>query len=211
MKTLIIAGGSAINPKIIRELIKEVDFIIAADGGALYLYNENIFPDILVGDFDTLEKDILEYYKQNGINIKTFPEKKDKTDLELSIDCALNNGATEVIITCAIGTRMDHSIANILLLYSLLEKGIKAKIIDDHNEIFFVRQKHEIKKNRYEYISVIPIFDDVIGVTMKGFEYETTEEKFNKLSTYGISNKLKHKTGVIEIKKGSPLIILSKD
>lgn len=211
MKILIIASGSAVNYKTIKELFEEADYIICADGGATHLSKVNLIPDVIIGDLDSIEQEVLSLYGGKEVEFKTFPAKKDKTDFELSIDYALELGASELIITSATGTRLDHTIANIMLLYPLLMKGVKAKIIDNNNEIYMVNDSMQLKKEEYTYVSIIPLFDNVLGVTTKGFEYETEGIDFKLASTLGISNSLVAEEGSIKIDKGVCLVIKSKD
>lgn len=211
IKGLIVAGGKFLNREILRDIIKETELIIAADGAGKYLYDIDVTPDYLVGDFDTLDSFYLDHYKDKGVKIHTFPRKKDKTDLELAIDYAIKEGVKELILIGVLGTRMDHSLGNIMLLFMLWEKGIKGRIIDDNNEMFIVEKETIITKNRFSYVSILSIYEDMIGVTLRGFKYETTNEIFYRTSTFGISNELINEKGIVKIKSGKGLIILSKD
>nr|WP_286672877.1 thiamine diphosphokinase [Anaeromonas gelatinilytica] len=208
---MIVGGGEFLDEELVMDLINDCDIIIAADGGGKYLYDINVLPDILVGDFDTLNPFILNYYKDTNITIYSFPPEKDKTDLELAIDCALDNHIDELKLIGVLGTRIDHSLGNIMLLFNLIEKGIDARIINDKNEIFVVNKEMIITKNRFEYVSILPILEDLKGIKLKGFEYDIDDLNLKISSTRGISNKLVNDKGIIKIKSGKGLIILSKD
>ena len=66
MKGLIIGGGN-VNDELICEQIKKggYDLDIAADAGMEVLYRHHLTPDIIVGDFDSVGKEALSYFKQN--------------------------------------------------------------------------------------------------------------------------------------------------
>ncbi|MTI69945.1 MAG: thiamine diphosphokinase [Firmicutes bacterium] len=211
MKVLIIGSGSDLNSNLIKENLEGVNSIICADGGAKLLFKNEIIPNIIIGDLDSIDNELVDYYKYKEVSFKTFPRKKDKTDLELSIDYALSLGAKDITIIGATGSRLDHTIANVMLLYPIFKKGVAAKIVDNNNEILLVSKSAKITKTGNNYVSLIPLFKDAEGVTLKGFEYETKKLDFKFGSTFGISNKLKEKEGIIEIKSGICLLIKSRD
>lgn len=211
IRILVIGGGKFIKEDIAKSIINECDIIIAADGAGKYLYDLDVMPDMLVGDFDTLEKNILDFYKRKKVNICEFSPIKDKSDLELSIDLAIENNPKEIIIIGALGTRMDHSLSNIMLLFHILDKNINVKLIDNNNEIIPIKDEIIIDSGKYEYVSLLPIFDDLEGVELKGFEYESDNLYIKKSSTLGISNEIKKDKASIKIKSGKGLVILSND
>ncbi|PWL56319.1 MAG: thiamine diphosphokinase, partial [Clostridiales bacterium] len=55
------------------------DLVIAADGGLTYLEREGIAPDLVLGDFDSLEGD-----RPSG-NVLAYPSEKDETDMFLAV------------------------------------------------------------------------------------------------------------------------------
>ncbi|MBS4539744.1 thiamine diphosphokinase [Clostridium sp. D2Q-11] len=211
INALIIGGGNFLSNKRVMDLVDNSDIIIVADGAGKYLYDIGILPDVLVGDFDTLSVKLLEYYKNSETKVYTFPPEKDKTDLELSIDYAIEQGIKNITMIGVLGTRMDHSLGNIMLLFKLSDRGVKARIIDDNNEILVIEKEITLTKNKFDYVSIVPLLEDLIGVTLKGFEYDTKNEKFFKSSTYGISNRLIDEKGIIKIDSGRGLLILSRD
>ncbi|WP_160197357.1 thiamine diphosphokinase [Senegalia massiliensis] len=211
IRILVIGGGKFIKEDIAKSIINECDIIIAADGAGKYLYDLDVMPDILAGDFDTLERNILDFYKRKKVNICEFSPIKDKSDLELSIDLAIEYNPKEIIIIGALGTRMDHSLSNIMLLFHVLDKNINVKLIDNNNEIIPIKDEIIIDSGKYEYVSLLPIFDDLSGVELKGFEYESDNLYIKKSSTLGISNKIKKDKASIKIKSGKGLVILSND
>lgn len=211
MKILIISNGTIEDKSILVNAIDEADYIICADGGAKYFIDLDTYPDIIVGDLDSIDEKTLSKMKRKNIKFYKFPEKKDKTDTELAIDYAVEIGGKEITLLGAIGTRLDHTLGNIMLLKKLLKKGIKSKIINAHNEIYITKDYLSLEGTEKDYISLIPLTEVVRGVTLKGFEYETTNKDFMMDSSFGISNKIINGKGEIEIKEGICLIIKARD
>ncbi|KNF08749.1 thiamine diphosphokinase [Gottschalkia purinilytica] len=211
MKILIVSNGN-LEDICISDILEKHDLLICADGGARHLYKQNILPDIIVGDLDSIGDKVLNYYKKKEVVFHKFPSEKDKTDTELAIDYAIEKGATEISLLGVTGTRLDHTLANIMLLYDLLNKNIKARIIDSHNEIFMIKNNLEIQNdNKYKFVSVIPIINDAKKVNIKGFKYETKDIDFKIGTTLGISNEIKEEKGYIDMEDGICLIIKSRD
>ncbi len=210
MRAVIISNGS-FNIEVLEKHKAINDTIICADGGANYLYKTEIVPDMIVGDLDSLDQEALKYYRDKNVLFHKFPVKKDKTDTELAVDFALREDPSEIILFGSTGTRLDHTLGNIMLLYKLLKRDIKAKIIDRNNEIYIMNEYIEISKEKNTFVSFIPLFDKCSGVTMKGFKYPADNIEFELGSTMGISNEVIEDKGVIDMKSGISLVILSKD
>ena len=112
-KTLIVTGGS-INVAWAKEWLdnQTFDYCIAADSGLEYADKLGLKVDFLLGDYDSVDKDVLDRYKSNT-EFEIYPKEKDYTDTHLAIMTALKKGATDIYILGATGTRMDHTITNI--------------------------------------------------------------------------------------------------
>ena len=135
------------------------DVILAADAGMEALYRDHILPDIIVGDFDSVNPDTLEYFHdKEQIEVCMLNPEKDDTDTEYAIREAIRRGAMEIVVIGATGTRIDHVLGNISLLGIGLEEQIKISLVDEHNRIRMINQPLTIRKaEQYgKYVSLIP-------------------------------------------------------
>lgn len=210
-KGLIIANGSINDLTILEELIKEHDFIICADGGIKHIYGIDINIDAIIGDLDSIDEYFHKYVYEKKISIIKFPIEKDETDTELAVDYLIENGCSHITLVGVIGSRMDHSFANIMLLKKMDMNDIKGKIIDGNNTIFFSDGYMKLKKKENHYVSIIPISNSGITVSLKGFYYPLENSHIEYGTTLGISNKIVEDLGEIIITKGEALIFESKD
>ena len=210
MRVIIVSNGS-FNINVLEKIRLDTDFLICADGGANHLYKSNVLPDMIVGDLDSLIEEALDYYKKADVSFHKFPSRKDNTDTELAVDFAIDTGATEIVLLGSTGTRLDHTLANIMILLKLLKMNIKAKIIDEHNEIYIMDSEIEIEKEEDTFVSFLPIFKSCTGVTMEGFKYPTDNLDFDLGSTMGVSNEVESEKGIIKLKSGISLVIKSRD
>ena len=131
MKFLIVSGGEATD-EFVEEVIKKggFDVILAADSGMDFLYRTQILPDIIVGDFDSVEPKVLDFFREKEqIDICVLNPVKDDTDTEFAIREAIRRGATDITIIGGTGTRLDHVLGNISLLGIGLEEGVRMETI----------------------------------------------------------------------------------
>ncbi|MPN44952.1 Thiamine pyrophosphokinase [bioreactor metagenome] len=130
-----------------------------------------IIPNVIVGDFDSADISIINYFKSKNIPFSEYPTHKDETDIELGLDEAIKMGATDITIIGGIGSRMDHTMANCHLLLYLLKNGINARMVNENNEIQVIEKKAQISGKKGDLISLIPLSMKVMGITTKGLEY----------------------------------------
>lgn len=184
---------------------------VCVDGGIRHFYGLKLDPDIIIGDLDSADGEMLDYYKSRGIEVLQYPSKKDKTDTEIAIEYGIERGADEFVFLGATGSRMDHTLGSISLLYRLKIQGIDGKVIDLDNEISIISGESEIERDEnYKYVSLIPYGGYVKGVTLRGFEYELTERDFSVSDTIGISNEIKDRTAKIKIDSGHMVLVRSR-
>lgn len=214
MNTLIISGGN-INIEFLKKTLADFDYdnIIAVDKGLEFLYSLKLDPNYIVGDFDSVNKDIINFYTDKNIPIQKYNSEKDNTDTDIAIKLAINLNSTDITIVGATGTRIDHILANIHVLCLALHKNIPCKIIDCNNKIRLIDSNLSLnKKDLYgKYISLIPLTTTVEGLTLKGFKYPLFDYTLNIGKSLGISNELIDDTGIIELKNGILIVIESKD
>ncbi len=209
MRAFIFANGR-IHPDTDAE--KEIcpgDMIIAADGGALHCLEKGIFPDLAVGDFDSLSPACVKVLQEQGTEIRQYPAQKDQTDLELALDAALEKGAEEIIILGALGGRWDMTIANVMILSRVQTANCRIRMMDGDLEMQAIRsgQKIRIKGQKGDTLSLIPLSQEAEGISLEGLEYPLCEETLKLGSTRGISNVMLGTDASASLRKGLLLCI----
>lgn len=213
MKVLIVTGGQ-VDRLFLKNTIEKNNYskIIGVDKGAEYLYNIGIIPDLLIGDFDSSNKQCLEYYESKNIKIIKYSSDKDMTDTELAINNSINNNENNITIVGGFGSRIDHTLANILILEKYINNA-SIKLIDKNNIVRLINGKNKIKieKSNYDYISLISLSNKVEGLTTNGLKYELNNKTLNRFTSLGVSNEIEKEYCNIEINKGTLAIIQSLD
>ncbi len=211
MKALLVSGGNIEDLNLVKELAKDVDFVIGADAGTDYCLASNLVPNIIIGDLDSIKMGNLDIVKQKEIPILKFPIEKDNTDTELALDYLIEKGFKDITIIGAIGSRIDHTLGNIFLLKKLKDKKVKGKIIDGHNIIYLIDDELIVENRPNSYVSILPINDSGSIVSLDGFKYNLSKVQIDFSSTLGISNEIEKDFGYIKIHKGLCLVIISMD
>lgn len=210
MKICIVLNGEIKDYDYINRIVRtgSYDYIICSDGGANHAYNMDILPDYIIGDLDSIDKNIIEYYKSNNIKFEKFPTKKDETDTELCIELSDKLKAKEIHLIGALGGRIDHTIANINLLYYIRKRGIIPKIISEKEEIYIAMNEELIIDGEIgDTISILPIKNDAKDVTLKNLEYPLKNYDMKFSRPLGISNVMTNVNCNIKVNEGSLIII----
>ena len=209
-KALLISAGRQVSKELIEKYLDR--FIIVADGGARLLMKYDLGADILLGDLDSIGEEALDYIKEHKIEVIKFPAKKDFTDTELALSYLVDEGYKDIVILGALGTRLDHELANLLNLKKLYKKGISAKIEDDYNEVIYVEEgSYDFVRTNKKYFSLINAGDRT-NFTTKGLYYEVEDLEINSENpSRGVSNEMVGDSATIKINQGSAFIIQSRD
>ncbi|NCB91629.1 MAG: thiamine diphosphokinase [Clostridia bacterium] len=216
MKTLIITGGN-IEEDFALSFMKKMDpdYILGVDRGLEFCYRHQISPDYIVGDFDSLPPEILEWYKTEGkIPIREYNPVKDATDTMIALEKALDEKSSEIWILGGTGTRIDHVLCNIHILKNAWKKNTPAYIVDSRNLItlpvksgFVIRKEEQYGK----YVSFFPLGEEVEGLTLEGFKYPLDRYHLRNLEGLGVSNEIESDMAKVSWEKGILVMIQSRD
>lgn len=218
---MIISGGTC-NNELICRLMKErnIDIVIAVDGGLKAVDELGIIPDYIVGDFDTIESDIIEKYrnleqndKEHHLKILTFQPEKDDTDTEIAVRLSIELSPKDVTIVGATGTRLDHTFANIHLLKMFLDARIDAAIYNETNKIYLIDNTLTLQKSQLygPFFSMLPFTEKVNGITLKGFKYPLNQKDVEFGTSLCISNEVVDESATVSFEQGILIIFETMD
>lgn len=214
-KTAIITGGTLDCEFIDSYMEKErFDLLIAADSGLEYFFEKEKTPDVIVGDFDSVTERTRNCFLQNkDIEIRRFDSHKDYTDTELAFRTAIEKESDEIHLLAATGTRLDHMLGTVRMLGLALEQNIPAFMADVCNRLRLIDKKTVLKRQTQygKYVSLIPLTNEVTGITLSGFEYPLTDFTMKGFQALGISNEITGEEAVIELKSGILILVESRD
>jgi thiamine pyrophosphokinase len=210
-KRIIIVTGGTLGDWALGE-IQADDVLVGSDWGALYLIQHGYMPHISLGDFDSVTAEELALIRSSShAFIDCDPVFKDLTDTEMAFNWALAQQPEHIVLLGALGTRFDHSLANVHLLRKGTELGISCSIVDANNQIIIIDRPTRIDRGSYTHISLLPLSLEVTGITLHGFQYPLQQATLQIGQSLGISNVLVDPEGLIDLKTGLLLVIQSKD
>jgi len=209
MRAIIIANGEINNISIIEQSICEGDYIIALDGGLKYVDKAGIKPNVIVGDFDSVDMGLVEKYRLKNVELQSFPVRKDFTDMEIGIDIAAKAGAEEIVLLGALGGRLDHALGNVLNMQQAANMGISISIIDEAQHVFLLKKGRKFKYKKDTTISIIPLTEQVTGVKTTNLSYPLNNETLFMGFSRGLSNVFDEDEAEIIFSGGILLVIVN--
>lgn len=212
---IIITGGSVNEPFVLQQIKeKEPKYLIAVDKGLLFFYQNKILPTHIVGDFDSVPKEVITYYREHtDIEIRTYNPVKDASDTEIGLRLAIEIGAKKIWMLGATGTRLDHVMANMQILKIALDAKVKAFILDSHNQISLHDQKIILDKEKQygNYFSIFPFGGVVEEVSIKGAKYPLENYELRPYDSLCVSNEVQAERTEITFSKGMVLLMETRD
>lgn len=206
-KAVIFMNGNTADCSTIRAYVDKQAFLIGCDGGTRHILARGLTPHVVVGDFDSIPREVLKKIERKRIELIRYPKDKSHTDSELCILLAKERGYRTIILTGLRGTHTDHMLGNILLLAKKGFTSLSIKIVEGREEMCLVRDRVRISGRRGDLVSLLPLGDDVRGVSTKGLLYRVQRETLVFGSTRALRNRMTGKRAEIIVQKGALLVI----
>ena len=211
VRICIICNGTLNGVDFNRNTLADADTVICADGGANHAFSLGVVPDYVIGDMDSVGAEVLHKLENNKGTRVIVDKDQDRTDTELAIELALTLDPQEILLLCAIGARIDHTIANIICLNMIRE--IPARILDKDNEIYLM-QGNDLKNNlelsgrKDDIVSVIPL-NELKGLEYDGLKWDVPD-KVKNFGWLGICNRMSDDQAKISFESGDVIVIKIK-
>jgi thiamine pyrophosphokinase len=206
---LVFAGGDPPVPGAV-PVPSTADLVIAADSGLEHALALGVPVDLVVGDLDSVAPGALDSAISAGVEVERHPAAKDATDLELALDAALDRGATAIHVVGTGGGRVDHFLANALLLASPRYRSarIDAHVGDAH--VTVVHDRAELAGTPGGLCSLLPLGGPAAGVVTEGLRYPLRRELLPPGTTRGVSNVFLATTATVSLESGVMLAVVPR-
>lgn len=193
---------------------QDQDFCIAVDGGIMYCEILDIEPDLLVGDFDSLDEnweDAVEAIEEQcPEKVVRLNPSKDDTDMLAALRIGLEKGYERFYIYGATGGRLEHTLANIQCLLFLKKSNAVGYIMDGTGMILVLENESVSFKDSMEgFLSIFSLGQVAEGVTLKGLKYPLDQYSMTNEYPIGISNEFIGEEAEISVEKGQLAVIIS--
>lgn len=212
---LVFAGGDALDAdehQRLREVIDHAEparlVVIAADSG-LHAAQADGWPvDLVVGDLDSVAPERLADAEAEGARLDRHPPAKDATDLELALDAAVDAGADQIVVAGGHGGRLDHFLANVLLLGSDRFASVAVSATFGPAWVHVVRRQVVWTAARGDVVTLLPLHGRVTGVTTTGLLYPLDDATLPAGSTRGVSNEHLEAVGSVSVTSGVLAVVV---
>ena len=176
------------------------DVVIAADAGYQVCLEECVKPDLLIGDFDSMEP------PADFAHVRRLPVEKDDTDTLAAIRAGLEEGCTDFLIYGGTGgKRLDHTLANLQSLLFLRRRGARGFLYGD-DFLWTVIENEDLRVMRtveWGLLSVFCLGDRAEGIAESGVQYPLEDAVLTSDFPLGVSNHILEPEARISVQKGA--------
>ncbi len=201
-RALLLCNGEPPPGRLLRQLAKEIGYVIAADGGANVARKYGIRLRAIVGDLDSILPSTRRFYAST---LQLRIRRQDNTDLEKALDFILAQGFRHVVICGSTGRRVDFTLANVAILWRY-SRRVRVELVGDGWRAYPVESRFRMKAKRGSTVSVLP-FGVCRGVTLRGLKYPLGNATL-AVGQVGVSNTVAAGTFSVSIRQGRALVLV---
>lgn len=184
---------------------KPGDLILCADGGYMAAKALLLKPDLLIGDFDSLQSN-----EMIDCPIWRVPKEKDETDSFLCVQKGVEMGATRFFVVGGLGGRLDHTFANIQLMAWGADRHVTVTCVSAAEEARLLTPgEHAIAQAPGAYLSFFAYSPKVTGLTLQAVQYPLTNAVIDNRFPLCVSNRFLDGPARVTFTEGLLLLIVS--
>jgi thiamine pyrophosphokinase len=211
VRAVIVAGGDPDASD--ASWLTDAGLLVAADSGACWLDELGVTPDLLIGDLDSAGAHLVDRLAAAGVTIERHATDKDESDAELALARAVASGAETIVILGALsGERLDHELANLLLLADPAWRGRDVRIVRGTTTVRALHggESLELTGRSGDVVTLLPVRGDAQGVTTDGLRYPLADEELRFGCSRGLSNVVERAGASVWLKSGTLLVVESR-
>jgi len=209
MRVVVVASGETADGD--AAWLEDADLVIAADGGATWIASLGRAPDRIVGDLDSVDSTTVERLAAEGSAVERHPRDKEASDTELAVEAARRAGGTSIVLLgCLGGERLDHEIANLLLLAEPAIADLDVRAVrgpTTARAIHGGRGRCAIGAAAGDVVSLLPLGGDAVGVSTEGLHWALERSTLAVGRSRGLSNVVDHVPAFVSLESGVLLVI----
>ena len=205
---LLVGGGRPPSREFLLSVAKGRE-VVCIDRGIEICRACEIFPSLLIGDFDSTSSETLTWARANKISVERHPVDKDLTDTQLALRRATELfGEHNAILTGGFGGRVDHLFSTLLTCAAARQRII---LSDERETILFLRdgETASIKFAREPLaVSLLPVTPACDGITTQNLHWELADATLTQALPSAVSNRTEGETISVSLKRGTLAIYI---
>ncbi len=206
-KRFVIVGAGSLAPGDLAAIRDAGDFICAADAGYQALISAGIEPDLLIGDFDSMDA------PDASCETIRLPVVKDDTDTVYAVREGFRRGFDRFVLYGALGgSRVSHTFANVQLLSMIAEMGGSGELVQGRTRVFLLRQG-EVRTFPPGTKGILSVFSltESAEVSLSGLFYPLDHGTLNRNFPLGVSNHFTGDPSEIAVHRGEVLAVTEEE
>jgi thiamine pyrophosphokinase len=199
---LLLCNGEPPRRALARRVARSCDILVAADGGANSAPALGLFPDVIIGDLDSVKPSTLRLFADAEV---VHVRRQDTTDMEKALDHLRAGNVRRVILLGATGRRIDMTMANLTVLWRYVP-AMEITIAGDGWYAVPVQGYRRMHARVGTTLSILP-YGTCRGVTLRGLRYSLTNASLG-IGEVAVSNVVNRERIGITIGRGRALVVV---
>ncbi|MFM9413930.1 thiamine diphosphokinase [Peptococcus simiae] len=210
-RALLITGGASPSRALIAQGQAAAAFTMCADSGAASLVRLGLWPDMIVGDMDSLAPEVLAQLKDRDCESIILPVEKDFTDTQAALEWLFQHDYQEVLVLGGTGSRWDHSTANYFLVTGYGRQGQSVVMWDEKNAMRYIAgHSYQVPASNHQ-LSLVPTSDEGVELSLTGLYYGLDSAQVPCGQSLLISNEFVGPEATVTISRGDAWLFVSCD
>ena len=203
-KIILVLNGKLPKKADLCVFLQKYNKIVCADGATNQVIQSNIKPDLIMGDLDSIEKTILEEYKENVVKLIN----QNYNDFQKILFWLKKKKYKKLDIIGMEGKRIDHLIGNFNIILKEVA-NFDLTIFSEFGIFYTVQKKRIFKKCKKKYFSLFS-FSKNNKITTKGLKFKLDNKSLKNLEEGTLNFSYKDEV-TIETEKNILVFIANSD
>jgi thiamine pyrophosphokinase len=206
---IVLLGGGSVDAATVGALPAGA-IVIAADSGAEQAVTLGLDVDVVVGDMDSVDTDLLAMLESKGVRIERLPADKNETDAELALRLAVDHEATAIVVVGGGAGRLDHQLGLFAALFSDALRGVRVEARLGASRAYPLRggETVAVACTTGSIVGLLPFGGDAHGITTRFLQWPLHAETLVVDATRGVSNRATADRFEVSLEVGRLLITL---
>ena len=166
---LLICNGEMADASVVSALAAQAGMVICADGGANAARRLGVVPQVIIGDFDSIEDETRLHFAQAGVSMMHLA-RQDDTDFEKALVLLRVQGIDTIAVLGVTGKLLDHTLGNFSIILRYVDT-FRFALFDPHYRVDVINRPTRFPSRPGDRISIVPL-SPAMGVRYDGLRYQ---------------------------------------